>query len=163
MIDYTITQILTHMKKLLTKSVTLAKQKDENNMIITIKSIEEMVKNALLKTIHEKYGDVSEEDMSNIINQLADNLDDEEDEDDIIENREETIEGSPVVLEYDSRINANFVAIDLETATSERSSICQIGITEVIDGKICDTKSWLVQPEGNRYDSMNIWVHGITK
>ena len=125
-------------------------------------NLEEMVKNALLKTIHEKYGDVSEEDMSNIINQLADNLDDEEDEDDIIENREETIEGSPVVLEYDSRINANFVAIDLETATSERSSICQIGITEVIDGKICDTKSWLVQPEGNRYDSMNIWVHGIT-
>ena len=41
MIDYTITQILTHMKKLLTKSVTLAKKKDENNMIITIKSIEE--------------------------------------------------------------------------------------------------------------------------
>ena len=28
----------------------------------------------------------------------------------------------------------NFVAIDLETATAIRSSICQIGITEVIDG-----------------------------
>ena len=41
MIDYTITQILTHMKKLLTKSVIFAKKKDENNMIITIKSIEE--------------------------------------------------------------------------------------------------------------------------
>ena len=56
----------------------------------------------------------------------------------------------------------NFVAIDLETATSNRSSICQIGITEVIDGKPQEPKSWLVQPEGNVYDNMNIWIHGIT-
>ena len=56
----------------------------------------------------------------------------------------------------------NFVAIDLETATSVRSSICQIGITEVVNGKPQAPKSWLVQPEGNIYDSMNIWIHGIT-
>ena len=56
----------------------------------------------------------------------------------------------------------NFVAIDLETATSDRSSICQIGITEVINGIPQEPKSWLVQPEGNQYDSMNIWIHGIT-
>lgn len=56
----------------------------------------------------------------------------------------------------------NFVAIDLETATSIRSSICQIGITEVINGIPQEPKSWLVQPEGNQYDSMNIWIHGIT-
>ena len=56
----------------------------------------------------------------------------------------------------------NFVAIDLETATSDRSSICQIGITEVIEGKILEPKSWLVQPKGNIYDPMNIWIHGIT-
>lgn len=56
----------------------------------------------------------------------------------------------------------NFVAIDLETATSVRSSICQIGITEVSNGKPQVPKSWLVQPEGNIYDSMNIWIHGIT-
>lgn len=56
----------------------------------------------------------------------------------------------------------NFVAIDLETATSIRSSICQIGITEVVNGKPQTPKSWLVQPEGNIYDSMNIWIHGIT-
>lgn len=59
-------------------------------------------------------------------------------------------------------VKENFVAIDLETATSDRSSICQIGITEVVDGKPLEPKSWLVQPEGNRYDSMNIWIHGIT-
>lgn len=55
----------------------------------------------------------------------------------------------------------HFVAIDLETATSDRSSICQIGITEVIDGIPQEPKSWLVKPEGNRYDPMNIWIHGI--
>lgn len=59
-------------------------------------------------------------------------------------------------------MNENFVAFDLETATSERSSICQIGITEVINGTPLKPRSWLVQPEGNIYDSMNIWIHGIT-
>ena len=59
-------------------------------------------------------------------------------------------------------IKENFVAIDLETATSDRSSICQIGITEVVDGEPREPKSWLVQPEGNQYDNMNIWIHGIT-
>ncbi len=56
----------------------------------------------------------------------------------------------------------NFVAIDLETATSIRSSICQIGITEVVDGIPQEPISWLVQPENNEYDAMNIWIHGIT-
>lgn len=56
----------------------------------------------------------------------------------------------------------NFVAIDLETATYERSSICQIGITEVVDGVPQNPRSWLVQPEGNEYDAMNISIHGIT-
>lgn len=56
----------------------------------------------------------------------------------------------------------SFVALDLETATSYRGSICQIGITEVIDGVPQEPKSWLVQPEGNEYDEWNIWIHGIT-
>ena len=56
----------------------------------------------------------------------------------------------------------NFVALDLETATSVRSSICEIGITEVIDGVPQQPNSWLVQPENNEYDGMNIAVHGIT-
>ena len=56
----------------------------------------------------------------------------------------------------------SFVAIDLETATLIRSSICQIGITEVIDGVLQEPKSWLVQPWKNQYDSFNISIHGIT-
>ena len=58
--------------------------------------------------------------------------------------------------------NINFVAIDLETANSQRSSICEIGITVVKNGIISETKSWLVKPERNEYDSFNIYLHGIT-
>ena len=58
--------------------------------------------------------------------------------------------------------NINFVAIDLETATSQRNSICEIGITIVNHGEISATKSWLVKPENNYYDSFNIYLHGIT-
>lgn len=56
----------------------------------------------------------------------------------------------------------DFVAIDLETANSNRNSICQIGITEVKDGIIQPSMSWLVQPDGNNYDFFNKKLHGIT-
>ncbi len=55
----------------------------------------------------------------------------------------------------------NFVAIDLETATRERYSICEIGIAIVENSIIKDSKSWLVQPPYNRYNYFNIMVHGI--
>lgn len=57
---------------------------------------------------------------------------------------------------------SNFIAIDLETANSCRSSICQIGITEVINGEIQEPKSWLVKPQNNSYDTFNMNIHGIT-
>lgn len=55
----------------------------------------------------------------------------------------------------------NFVAIDLETATFERDSICEIGITIVENSAIKDSKSWLVRPPHNMYDAFNIEIHGI--
>ena len=55
----------------------------------------------------------------------------------------------------------NFVAIDFETATSIRSSICEIGITIVKNSTVVESKSWLVQPENNEYDDFNIYIHGI--
>lgn len=122
-------------------------------------NLEEIVKNAMVKSIYEKYGEVSEEEIGNIIQQMADNFDEEEDS---IEDLNEPNEESPTMLEYSSNVMENFVAIDLETATSDRSSICQIGITEVVNGKLAKTMSWLIQPEGNKYDSKNIWIHGIT-
>ena len=127
-----------------------------------------MVEKALLKSIHDKFGDVSDEELENIINQVADNLDDNDELDDIEDDIEESNyqdEGNgeqQEEIQYSSPVKLSFVAIDLETATSDRSSICQIGITIVNEGKLAETKSWLVQPEGNRYDPMNIWIHGIT-
>lgn len=47
--------------------------------------------------------------------------------------------------------NINFIAIDFETATSKRASICEAGICVVKNGKVVETKSWLVRPEGNSY------------
>lgn len=54
------------------------------------------------------------------------------------------------------------MAIDFETATGNRDSICQIGIAEVIDGVIQNTRSWMVQPPFNLYWPMCIEIHGIT-
>lgn len=56
----------------------------------------------------------------------------------------------------------NFIAIDFETATAKRASICEAGICVVKDGKIKETRSWLVRPENNLYNYWNIKVHGIT-
>lgn len=58
--------------------------------------------------------------------------------------------------------NLNFVAIDFETATENRSSICEIGVSVIRNSKIVETKSWLVKPENNQYSVMNISIHGIT-
>ena len=56
----------------------------------------------------------------------------------------------------------DFIALDLETATWKKSSICEIGIAIVKDSKVVETKSWLVKPYRNWYDSFNISIHGIT-
>ena len=55
----------------------------------------------------------------------------------------------------------NFIAIDFETATGKRSSICEAGICVVKDGKVKETKSWLVRPEDNAYSYWNMRIHGI--
>ena len=55
----------------------------------------------------------------------------------------------------------SIVALDVETATFQRSSICEIGIAIVNKGKITDRKRWLVQPPNNVYDDFNTYLHGI--
>ena len=55
----------------------------------------------------------------------------------------------------------NFIAIDFETATGKRASICEAGICVVRDGRIAETRSWLVRPCGNYYSYWNMQVHGI--
>lgn len=56
----------------------------------------------------------------------------------------------------------DFITIDFETATSQRHSPCEIGLTFVKGNKIVETKSWLIQPTNNEYDGFNIYIHGIT-
>lgn len=55
----------------------------------------------------------------------------------------------------------NFIAIDFETATAKRASICEAGICLVKAGKIIETKSWFVRPESNMYSYWNMRIHGI--
>lgn len=55
----------------------------------------------------------------------------------------------------------DFIAIDFETATGKRTSICEAGICVVKNGKVVETKSWLVRPEDNAYSYWNIQIHGI--
>lgn len=57
--------------------------------------------------------------------------------------------------------DVNFIAIDFETAMPQPASICEAGICIVKQGKVKETHSWLVRPEGNLYSNWNIRVHGI--
>lgn len=57
----------------------------------------------------------------------------------------------------------DFCAIDFETATHERHSACELGISVVENGMIVQTKTWLIKPPSFPYfHPRNIDVHGIT-
>lgn len=56
----------------------------------------------------------------------------------------------------------DFVVIDFETANAARSSACEIGATRVRNNTIEETKSWLIKPQNNFFDSFNVALHGIT-
>jgi len=56
----------------------------------------------------------------------------------------------------------DFITLDFETATSQRGSPCEIGLTFVKENQIIETRSWLIQPINNEYDEFNIYIHGIT-
>ena len=53
-----------------------------------------------------------------------------------------------------------FVAIDVETANADLSSICQVGIAVFEDGKQTNSWSSLVDPEDD-FDGFNVSIHGI--
>ena len=55
----------------------------------------------------------------------------------------------------------DFLAIDFETATVKRASICEVGVCVVRKRRIVETRSWLVQPPGNMYSYWNMQCHGI--
>ena len=55
----------------------------------------------------------------------------------------------------------NFAAIDFETANSERSSVCAVGVVIVRDGEFVDSFYSLIQPEPNYYNYWCSRVHGL--
>ena len=56
----------------------------------------------------------------------------------------------------------DFVAIDFETATSEWTSICSMGICVVENNKVKEVKEMLVRPTPFKFNDYNIAIHGIT-
>lgn len=53
-----------------------------------------------------------------------------------------------------------FVAIDVETANADLSSICQIGIARFCGGELAGTWESLVNPQ-DYFDPINVSIHGI--
>ncbi len=56
--------------------------------------------------------------------------------------------------------NKDFVAIDVETANADRSSICQIGVALYEDGMLSDEWESYIDPQ-DLFDPINISIHGI--
>ena len=55
----------------------------------------------------------------------------------------------------------NFIAIDFETANSNRGSICSMGVAVVQQGVLVGTDHFYVKPTPNFYDFRNVIIHGI--
>ena len=55
----------------------------------------------------------------------------------------------------------DFITIDFETATAQRDSPCEIGLTFVKNRQIVKTKSWLIKPMYEEFDFFNVHIHGI--
>lgn len=55
-----------------------------------------------------------------------------------------------------------FTAIDFETATGNRNSICQVGLVRVENGTITKEINLLVQPPDNYYWNRFTDIHGIS-
>jgi len=54
----------------------------------------------------------------------------------------------------------NFVAVDVETASADLSSICQIGVAVFQDGALSRGWESLIDPE-DHFDPINVSIHGI--
>ncbi len=55
----------------------------------------------------------------------------------------------------------DFVAIDFETATSDYTSVCSLGICVVENNIITDRKEILIRPVPFEFNEYNIKIHGI--
>lgn len=58
-------------------------------------------------------------------------------------------------------MSKTFTTIDFELATAKYSSVCAVGIVDVVNGQIVDEFYSLVQPPQNKYMWQTSRVHGI--
>ena len=56
----------------------------------------------------------------------------------------------------------NFVALDVETANCDCSSICQVGLVVYKNNQLTESLDLLVDPQ-DYFDELNVSIHGITK
>ena len=56
---------------------------------------------------------------------------------------------------------ANFTAIDFETANKRSDSACQLAAVVVRDGQVVDRNMWMIRPEPFFFSAINIGIHGI--
>jgi DNA polymerase-3 subunit epsilon len=56
----------------------------------------------------------------------------------------------------------NFIALDVETANADYSSICQIGIVKIENSQVLDKWSTLINPKAY-FDPFNVSIHGISE
>jgi DNA polymerase-3 subunit epsilon len=56
----------------------------------------------------------------------------------------------------------DFAAIDFETANSQLSSVCSVGIVVVRCGQITDSIYRLIRPRPNFYSRFNTAIHGLS-
>ncbi len=56
----------------------------------------------------------------------------------------------------------SFLALDFETATSDATSACEIGVALVENGRVTSSAGWLIKPpQWPHFNPMNVSVHGI--
>src|ERR1700741_479463 len=70
------------------------------------------------------------------------------------------LDRGPQPLRPIGAIELDFVAIDVETASSHRHSICQFGAVGFKDGREVFADEWLIDPKGT-FDQINTSIHGI--
>lgn len=61
-----------------------------------------------------------------------------------------------------AKLSADFIAIDFETASHERTSACSVGIAAVKDMAIVETFYALIRPKAMHFEDGNIAIHGIS-
>lgn len=65
-------------------------------------------------------------------------------------------------IEYERKIDVDFIAVDFETPNRKNDTVCSMGITFVKNSEIIFNENVLIDPETN-FDISNTKIHGISE